>query len=50
MIERRFDALICWAYGRGVSYERQMAVFLVVAAVMIFVLGWVVPMLALGRI
>lgn len=50
MIERGFDAIIDWSYRRGVSYERQMAIFLVIAAIMIFVLGWVVPMLALGLI
>jgi hypothetical protein len=48
VIERGFYALIDWSYRHGVSYGRQMAVFLVLAAVMIFTLGWVVPMLALG--
>jgi len=50
MAGRHFDALIDWAYRRGVSYEHQMAAFLVLAFIVIFVLGWVVPMLALGLI
>jgi hypothetical protein len=47
---RRFDALINWLYERGVPYERQMSVFLILAFITIFVLGWVVPVLALGLI
>lgn len=45
---RRFDALIDSLYRRGISYERQLAVFLVVAFILIFTGLGIVPALLAG--